>query len=770
MTNSKYTLPTHLDMVPDSRAALAPYNFVPLPEQVVPAEPRPTHDAYHKDRHTGRIACTITTASPLYVRCGYTPEEYAALSEKSFDQMTEEERHKRAQFFNLGDPNTPMIPGSSLRGMLRALVEIASYGKMEKVTDVPRFFYRAVAAQKADPLAAPYKGQLRNVRAGYVARRGSQWFIRQARAINNETFIKVREQDIPITLGLVRLNSPNYHIQTMEVSFTTRHLKPSPRSPQGRTVVDLIDKPGIHPESGWLVTSGNMIETGQQGQRSPRKSHAVVLSSGDQEWKIADAAVEDYRNGLSDYQIEQLGPQGVLVEGRPVFYCEPPRGEREVVYFGHSPNFRLPYRFPGSNRAATPLDFVPESLRSEVVIDVAEAIFGVVRRKKQSQDAIQAIAGRIFVGDARLTEGQDDPFVSAAPLTTQILGSPKPTTFQHYLVQPNDDQATLKHYASRPGEETVVRGHKLYWHKGENPDFALPTDQRDINESQKTSIRPIKPGVHFTFEISFENLSDVELGALLWVLEKAANDDYRLKLGMGKPLGLGAVKIESQVYVSKRDRRYATLFAGDTWASGEEEFQRQQDCLEAFHRHVLEHSGEPNSYQEIDKTLRIRCLLALLRWHGPNAADTRYLEIERAADTRGGKVNEYKNRPVLPSPLQVIGETAQAPGQAALRRDEQQASTAKQTLKQTSSRSDEPQLPAVGTVITGLVLERDEKLVIIEVPGFSREQAVAVLKVEANTPQWAVGKDKARVEVLLQRQRGDLAILNVKRATKEEKR
>nr|MCU0490915.1 TIGR03986 family CRISPR-associated RAMP protein [Chloroflexaceae bacterium] len=370
-------LPGQSQSISTARAALAPYNFVPLPDTVVGAElPLPTHDTYHADRHTGRIACELTTASPLYVRCGYTPEEYADLSEKSYSDLTPEERRKRAQFFSLADPKQPVIPGSSLRGMLRALVEIASFGKMEKVTDVPRFFFRAVAAQRDDPLAAPYKSQLRNVRAGYIEHRNGQWFIRPARAINGETFIKVREQDIPPTLGLIRLNSPNYKLQLIPVSFTTKRLKPSPRSPQGRTVVELIDKPGMHPESGWIVTSGNMTETGGSGQRSPRKNHAVVLSAGDGEWKIADKAVEDYRNGLSDYQIEQLGNNGVLESGRPVFYCEPPRGQNEVVYFGHSPNFRLPFRFPGSERAATPLDFVPLHLRDESIIDIAEAIFG----------------------------------------------------------------------------------------------------------------------------------------------------------------------------------------------------------------------------------------------------------------------------------------------------------------------------------------------------------------------------------------------------------
>ena len=80
-----------------------------------------------------------------------------------------------------------------------------------------------------------------------------------------------------------------------------------------------------------------------------------------------------------------------------------------------------------------------------------------------------------------------------------------------------------------------------------------------------------------------------------------------------------------------------------------------------------------------------------------------------------------------------------------------------------------PQLPAVGKTFTGLVLKRDEAAVVIEVPGFRRERAVAVLTIEPSTPQWKPG-ERARVEVTGVRQRGDLTILDVKRGAKAEKK
>lgn len=305
---------------------------------------------------------------------------------------------------------------------------------------------------------------------------------------------------------------------------------------------------------------------------------------------------------------------------RSTIYFEPGRGE-EVSAFGHSPNFRLPSRFPGSERAATPRDFVPEELRRDDELDLAEALFGFVRRSRQGRQEEHALAGRIFVGDAILVPGQAGVWLSDEPLTPSILATPKPTTFQHYLVQPSATKRELKHYASVPGEETAVRGHKLYWHKGADPALAMPSDQRQqVSDTQITSIRPVRAGVGFRFTLHVENLSRVELGALLWVLKLGADPAYRLKLGMGKPLGMGAVRLEHRLIESRRAERYARLFERDGWALAEAELPltAQDEIVSAFEAYVLEHSGEgERGYKALRDTLRMRCLLALLSWPGP---------------------------------------------------------------------------------------------------------------------------------------------------------
>lgn len=663
MTTPQPPWPRQMNPTSTDRIARAPYNFVPLPDQVVAAETVPDQDTYYAaaTHHTGHITCTLTTEVPLYVRGALNPEDFAAFGEKPFDQMTDSQREQYAQFFQV--QQTPVIPGSSLRGMLRTLIEIISHGKIERVTDQPRYFFRAVAAPSDDPLAQPYRETLKNVQAGYLFQENGDWFICPAQKLNNATFLKVRERDISSSVGLIHLDSPDYRLQEIAVSFITKQVTNKKTSKQ-RMVVDAVSDVGVHPHEGKLVTSGNMRETGSND--SSTRSHHYIVPTPDTTAKplrIDNTAIADYCRGLTDFQKEQLDEQwGVLQPGRSVFYCAPQKGEA-VQFFGHSPNFRLPYRFTDVHgklhpRAASPADFVPAALKDSDQIDIAEALFGYVRGTKQQQN--QAYAGRVTVSDAHLSAAPNGIWWCEEAITPHILSSPKPTTFQHYLVQTSTERAKLKHYASTPGTETVIRGHKLYWHQGAQPDIVMsPDEQQGTAMTQQTRIRPVKAGVSFTFTIHFENVTNVELGALLWVLQIAGDRHYRLKLGMGKPLGMGAVKIShNPVLVSDRYIRYTQLFDGDGWATGEQPFAPEEEtaCIQKFTAFVRERCGAGDPDQPLERLPRIQMLLWLLRWPGPEPAakHTRYMEIQhKQHQTDDTTTNEYKDRPVLPTPQQL---------------------------------------------------------------------------------------------------------------------
>jgi hypothetical protein len=60
--------------------------------------------------------------------------------------------------------------------------------------------------------------------------------------------------------------------------------------------------------------------------------------------------------------------------------------------------------------------------------------------------------------------------------------------------------------------------------------------------TQKNLVTPISARQDFFFHIDFDNLTEEELGLLLYAIEPDAK--FHHKLGMGKPLGLGSVKVQ----------------------------------------------------------------------------------------------------------------------------------------------------------------------------------------------------------------------------------
>jgi len=489
--------PQHANPDQRRRQARAPYNFVPLPDRLVHAPDRlPDHDEYHVGRHTGQITCTLTTLSPLYTRTAVNPDFYRKwaneMEKLRTDPNAKGEYADYAQFFHVKNSEEPIIPGSSLRGMVRALMEIITHGYVPWVGNQPTFTFRAVAAANSDPLKADYQKVIgrfgSNVRAGYLERTQDGWAVQPAllpNALNNavkDNYLKVKEttiQDGDIT-GFQRLNSQTYRPDWFPVTFNVEI--------RGRMVrVAQIATIGTrkYQYAGVLVCSGNMLETGKAEQKSPRRNHALVLPP-DRKTKpipIEPQAVEDYLAGLTPFQEDLAnwgGKQkegdatlGCLKEGAPVFFTAPAPGQ-PITYFGHSPNFRIPARLHGEDRASNPQDFVPEDLRSGEQPDLSAAIFGWVAEKQKAKRKGATLtllkdqrAGRVFFSDAKFISSDDGLWLSDNLTTLHTLGTPKPTTFQHYLVQdrryrhdPNN-AVNLAHYGTTP-DETAIRGHKLY--------------------------------------------------------------------------------------------------------------------------------------------------------------------------------------------------------------------------------------------------------------------------------------------------------------------
>ncbi len=711
--------------------ASAPYNFVPLAanDVVVKAAdtPRklPPHDKYDASRHTGYFDAMLTTRSPLYVRCALGRDAQGSNEEK-------------AKFFHKRSGNVPVIPGSSLRGMLRSIVEIASYGKFNRVTD-RRLFYRDIRNRELYTsnfvqessgtvssgfnwiTGAAYSGKAAKV---YSSRTKVGFIVAVGRQYNIEQGI-VGRIDMPTLTPLLGVNLYERQGANKIRPFWEVTLASGPERVQYRDIwVDLDstemdyffqEQPGNYagspPRHHALYlkmrmarnpsltavagkTKGTLVLTGpMQNQHLAfvffRKEDLDLagfintsgltsigipdsLSSGDPNGQLWERFHEDQltqwqegafpanRNGINNPT-----NKGYLCDGDPVFYLtESIGGIENLSFFGRASLFRLPYK-------TRPIDLIPLTMVDDQVVDYADALFGYVRDKKTEQVAEagepeRAFAGRVCVTEARLIENQRDIWLSSTPqtprtITPRILSSPKPTSYQHYLTQNASSYhmgygRTLFHYDSNQGGhvKTQLRGHKIYWHQGWQQTGFAKTDQDwfetiretsdDIGEgdTQHTRLNPVKPDVTFKFRVYFENLSCRELGALCWAMNPApeTKKDYCHKLGMGKPLGMGSVKLSSELTLTDRTARYSSLFSGDRWDVGSKETITEADAIKAFERHILDEIHPQRDCKHLSDMKRIGMFLRLME----------FTDNSGFADAMS--LDDFKRRPVLPNPAE----------------------------------------------------------------------------------------------------------------------
>ncbi|WP_353686764.1 TIGR03986 family CRISPR-associated RAMP protein [Thermodesulfovibrio sp. 3462-1] len=607
--------------------ARAPYNFIPLNHKVVHVDNPPDFDRYHTDRFTGYIDLEIKTLTPFYIRDTLTEDEY---KEKIRIEKEKDQQYINPDFFSPG--GLLRIPGSSLRGMIRTMVEIMSYGKFGFFED-SRLYYRGLA-DKCKNLRQEYQRKMSSfdknskktqykMSAGILTKKGFDYFITPAKGFRQILKSEARQ--------MIEQTGKRYE-----------------------------DFKFYKVNNGYIVVSGPM-------ENKKRDWFIEYPDKDAKAFKIPEIDIQNYKDdkNRSDKVPDLLK---LAKDGVPCFYVryKDTKGE-DRISFGHTGMFRLAYE-------KTIGDHVPAELK-KAVLDIPEAIFGNEK----------TYASRVFFEDAYLEGNPEDAIMPS--VIPQILSGPKPTSFQHYLEQRpenlKDHPKNLAHYNSA----NPIRGYKLYWHRDGNgwEEVEISYDEKEFNEllkkhlirkedfqpyileeknkkikinltnlpdnlrniiyqsigiyeTQHTILTPIKPGSIFQGRIRFENLSRVELGALLFAL--SLPDGLAHKLGMGKPLGLGSVEIKPRLYLSNRQNRYQDLFS--EWNGLDDKTSEIEGFKKAFEEYVFEKLQENRS--SLWETDRLRQLKKMLDFaHRPANKKTEYMEL-----------GEFRQRKVLNKPEEIL--------------------------------------------------------------------------------------------------------------------
>ncbi len=399
----------HVKNIVPGRDATAPYNFIPLNTSVVEMEAAPSFDVYHRNKYTGRIEIEIETKTPLYIRDTLTEEQ---IREK-------EELENRGKKYINPDFYSPggkiMIPGSSIRGMVRTLVEIVGFGNFGFFEKDRKYHYRSFADKSLDLRDKyvermltddPKKGYTQKVKAGYVVHEGGNFFIKPAKEMNGCLFFRVEEDLVikkrvltePMNIkrsfedGKAKYYGNNrYRMGFKRVRFT--YEPPKKHSNHSRplyyaNVIDICNMDQtIHGSvEGALVHSGWMRGSRPRGKHL----HWVVGPPLDIKKEFLPGVIEDYKNDKNRHEEADLlfyFKENAKAEV-PCFYIEE---DGRIVSFGHTGIFRLAY-----DRKLN--DFLPQSIQYNTNIDLAESIFGNET----------SFAGRLFFEDSVLQGNQNE--------------------------------------------------------------------------------------------------------------------------------------------------------------------------------------------------------------------------------------------------------------------------------------------------------------------------------------------------------------------------
>lgn len=222
----------------------------------------------------------------------------------------------------------------------------------------------------------------------------------------------------------------------------------------------------------------------------------------------------------------------------PCFYVDEVKKENNeekhiVTSFGANPYYRINYNMSIS-------EHLPEAfVKNNEEIDYSDAIFG----NKEGWGS------RVFFEDFYITEDSKAEFEEGIMKPLMI---PNPTSFQNYLKDENNNFAC--HWDDKKAK---LRGYKMYWHHKKANWIDESCSKADDAMHKQVSV--LKEMAKFKGRIRFENLTNLELGAIAKVFVLGNENDICFKIGMGKPLGLGSIDFKSKLYIQEKNY-YHSLF------------------------------------------------------------------------------------------------------------------------------------------------------------------------------------------------------------------
>jgi CRISPR-associated protein (TIGR03986 family) len=627
----------------------SPYNFVPLNDQVV--FPEWSHlvsqDVPFKDGLSGHIDLEIEAVTPIYVRNGGDHPQ-----NRQGDDYTD--------FFRLSPGGPYAIPGTSIKGMLRNVVEIVTQGKMR--TGDKRYAVRDLNNPDRDLygnwMTTPQPPHRSKPKAGWLKLdEKGDWRLYPCE------FVRVERSDL---LTYFRNSFPGQTIPSLHTrqdsvqkrnawgetrlvlgfSFNPRHTH---KTSGPRPV--LLEYPKVTSLQGvgsGASNEGTIVFTGQPmadtvpkhspGNKhlefifyNPRKESIKVPNSIKKDFIFIHSNDERNPDGMPTPNKEWSYWSGKLKQGErvPVFYLAfkeanptPQSTPVEATDNGaklHSMGLALMYRLAYKWRTKDLLERVGKNApHYSDQMDFAETLFGRIHDD-------EALKGRVQIEPAIISNGKQP-----GNTTTVVLNSPKPSFYPNYIRQDSKSIGVVNgNYKTYMDDDSSLRGWKRYPVRA---NASVPRREGG-NNNITTSFRPLPTTTKFKGRIHCHNLLPIEAGGLLWSLTLGEGRDLCHSLGMAKPYGFGAIRVTVK----------STLL--EPGASSPEPIP-EEELIQHFVNYIVKKMGYNNSEGWLSSAYMREFLAMANRQHAARAA----LEYPPLGSPKSGGSFAWhkKNKHILP--------------------------------------------------------------------------------------------------------------------------
>ncbi len=542
-----------------------PYNFVSFGPEIKVRLEHPSHENF--SGLSGEIVCELENITPL---CIPDPEATEEIGIGIGDK-----KRKQKPFLLMN--GQPALPGSSLKGMLRSVAEAVTDSCMSILTENMAVF-----------------------------RDNRQW-VPESRRVG---WLRVTKDGKP-----ARIDDPKTPGGVTAIHFPKRGL------------YNQIHKP-------YSPRDANQAAQGERISGDVLRLYEQMID--DENFTLKESGSERRPNPS-----EKEWLKGFVARKEDSNWWFRANNQNQVTQFGR--NFR--YKWTYDPRQAVPERYHPCHDPADKLCPAC-ALFGMAGESNQpgEEGDVRAVAGRVHVSFGTwLGQGpQKDKNPDLQWVNDlKILGAPHPSCRSFYLHPSRRGRFYLGRrgtvdQVTEPAEEflennsikpTQARGRKFYWHhtkawngrKLEYLQIKQNMNGRVPRTDQNSKVQVLMPGGHFQFSLRFENLSQWELGLLLWTmaLPDVANGAHHL--GLGKPVGLGTckVKVSSLNLVDRKARYESPSDTGlQSYAQPDLAQQPAKGYLDALRQQLQTWFGG----QSIHEIAHIHDLLTILSLDQPAAA------------------------------------------------------------------------------------------------------------------------------------------------------